>query len=1350
MSGPLRKRIWRILAGSVLALVLVVGLAVLGAFIWLRTSSGEKYVADLLTQTLAAQGLVLEMAEFSGPLPSRITARGIRLSDGQGLFFTAERMDLDLKLSALMSRTVQVEDLALTGPVLLRPPVLPETPETSSPGGPLDFSLTLPVKIVLGKLKVDRGSVPWELLGLDGPAPETSPPLGGPALPDVFAQARRYPLNINVAASGSLEHGLLRVALKADLSAGPDLRVDLKLDSGQMSKPEAGSAEATAGLVVTVSRPGRHDQMALELKAVQHGQLIKLDQLELDGLGLQGQISADYDLAKNALAAVLTFQGQDNAAWQSLLAELTGLKPSFLAGLGNPLAIQARLDSPDLGAFKLDLSELRAGVLKATGQAAFTPAAGDAPLSAGHVQAGFEVEVSDLGPLDLDMSGPLRASLEAAGHLEAVRGRISLSSPDLTTRAGQIKTLQAELAADMSIQDQAIRGSGQLSAHSSDGPAGPVDVATGWEIDLAGQPMSGTASVSNLKLAAFGLDLQGDLRAGLGAALLAEQAPQARSSLDIWPKGLTVDGALQVEVRDWAPLSALSGLDMNAQGGRLNLNMGSSSGRQNISAQVNLKSLAMPGQDLAVNSLDLNLEAALAGADPKLNLRLSTGPGSAGQFDWAGVKASVDGQGQSGDFSLLVQAPGSQNNDKNKVTSDKTQQKLPPPSKPELASVHGRYDLAGSQVVLNDLYARYPGSRVEAELRQPATLKFGPGIEAHDLDLEFKPGGSLQADFSMSPGKMEAKVKLADLPFSLINELTEAGLPDGALEASLDCRTGRQGPEGSILTELYLDKTASGQLPLSHEKAAARTPGQTPPDVRLQADLKPAGNNRLWLEGHGQFGFLDVPPATPTEGAAALAGAEVRPAEPLVFRLPLLLMANGLPTPDMNGPLSVSLKWHGPIDSLWRLVPMPDRTFTGLAAMDLAVSGSMASPVVDGSAYLAKAVYEDKIYGLLLTDINLEAKASHEAGFRLVMAARDGGKGRMGLEGDWRPGEEEPLSLRGQILHMAPVHRDDLNITVSGLMSVKGSMIAPLISADVLVERGEVLLLSTLSTGSVSTLDIAEAGTDPTIRQRGPRCQINIDIPRRFFVRGHGLDSEWQGKLNIVGYLSEPALTGTLKPVRGTFDLMSKTFAFTGGEITFAGGNKINPGINLELTYKNPSLEAIVRAGGTMSKPTLTLESQPPLPQDEIMAQVLFGKNASGLSRFEALQLANGLRELAGVGGAGLNPLTTMRKAIGLDVLRVGSTGDDANSRHDSGLSGAGNVRGMSSQSQSGSSDDTSSATLEAGQYINDSIYIGVEQGLTQEETAVRVEIEILPNMTLQGRTSTQSSQAGLGWKMDY
>ena len=62
----------------------------------------------------------------------------------------------------------------------------------------------------------------------------------------------------------------------------------------------------------------------------------------------------------------------------------------------------------------------------------------------------------------------------------------------------------------------------------------------------------------------------------------------------------------------------------------------------------------------------------------------------------------------------------------------------------------------------------------------------------------------------------------------------------------------------------------------------------------------------------------------------------------------------------------------------------------------------------------------------------------------------------------------------------------------------------------------------------------------------------------------------------------------------------------------------------------------------------------PALPQDELLSRLLFGTSITNLSAPEALQLAAAVAALNDrSGNGGLNPINAVRRAIGLDRLRV-------------------------------------------------------------------------------------------------
>jgi translocation and assembly module TamB len=127
------------------------------------------------------------------------------------------------------------------------------------------------------------------------------------------------------------------------------------------------------------------------------------------------------------------------------------------------------------------------------------------------------------------------------------------------------------------------------------------------------------------------------------------------------------------------------------------------------------------------------------------------------------------------------------------------------------------------------------------------------------------------------------------------------------------------------------------------------------------------------------------------------------------------------------------------------------------------------------------------------------------------------------------------------------------------------------------------------------------------------------------------------------------------------------------------------------------------------------------LPQEEILARLLFGNSVTDLSATEAIQLAAALNSLRG-GGGGLNPLGKLRSAVGIDRLRILSA-DEAGGR---------------------------GTALAAGQYITDDIYVEV---ITDARgfTATQLEIALTRALSVLSQTgSFGGSSVSVRYSKDY
>jgi translocation and assembly module TamB len=319
--------------------------------------------------------------------------------------------------------------------------------------------------------------------------------------------------------------------------------------------------------------------------------------------------------------------------------------------------------------------------------------------------------------------------------------------------------------------------------------------------------------------------------------------------------------------------------------------------------------------------------------------------------------------------------------------------------------------------------------------------------------------------------------------------------------------------------------------------------------------------------------------------------------------------------------------------------------------------------------------------------------------------------------------------------------RDEAVATASGTVSIAGPLTGPKVTAPLTVNRAEINLPASLPP-NVVVLKVVETSSKtgkqppPAPANQPPALpamlDIKLDMPGNIFVRGHGLDSEWRGRLAITGTSAAPVITGQLEQIRGSVDLLGKTFTLTRGAITFDGSAKLDPVLDIVAEASAADITAQVIIGGFASAPTITLSSTPVVPQDEILARVLFNRGVGQLTAGEGLQLAAAAASLAG-GGPGV--LDRLRGGLGLDWFKLGSgpTGPASSTLNPRAASGGG-ARGTA---------------LSAGKYIAPGVSIGVSQGLSPPTSKVTVEIELRRHLTVQGEAG-QSGSTGIGLNYNY
>ncbi|MGO1304595.1 MAG: translocation/assembly module TamB domain-containing protein, partial [Sphingomonas parapaucimobilis] len=360
-----------------------------------------------------------------------------------------------------------------------------------------------------------------------------------------------------------------------------------------------------------------------------------------------------------------------------------------------------------------------------------------------------------------------------------------------------------------------------------------------------------------------------------------------------------------------------------------------------------------------------------------------------------------------------------------------------------------------------------------------------------------------------------------------------------------------------------------------------------------------------------------------------------------------------------GGRLIAQLRYAGPADTLWRLTGVEMFDLSGPVAIGADVTGSLGQPVIRGAVKAVGARIESATTGTVLTDVQASGRFG---GSRLVIdrfAAQAGKDGRVSGTGqfDFAATKGVGLDLSLNAANAVMIARDDIGATVTGPLTFHSDGVGGTIAGDVVLNRSRYRLGRATAATAVPQLNIREinipgGGEEDDVPRKPWTLAIKARAPNGLIVSGLGLNSEWSADLKIGGTPDNPAITGQATLIRGDYEFAGRDFDLARGIIRFGGEVPANPALDIAANANVQGLSATIRVTGTALKPEIGFSSTPALPNDELLSRLLFGTSIASLSAPEALQLAAAVAALQD-GRGGLNPINAVRRAAGLDRLRV-------------------------------------------------------------------------------------------------
>ena len=285
------------------------------------------------------------------------------------------------------------------------------------------------------------------------------------------------------------------------------------------------------------------------------------------------------------------------------------------------------------------------------------------------------------------------------------------------------------------------------------------------------------------------------------------------------------------------------------------------------------------------------------------------------------------------------------------------------------------------------------------------------------------------------------------------------------------------------------------------------------------------------------------------------------------------------------------------------------------------------------------------------------------AGSRLVLSSISGrtdGGGSIAGSGTFdfsHIGEREPgIDLRLAARNARILAREDMGATVTGPLLIRSDGSGGVIAGRLTLDRASWQLGRAAAAAQLANVRTRDINLPPDVaatRAASAPWRFLIDAKgaQGVAVSGMGLTSEWSADIKLRGSTLNPAIAGRADLVRGDYEFAGKRFELTRGRILFDGAAPPNPRLDIVAEDQQSGLLARIAIGGTALRPEVVFSSVPALPEEELLSRLLFGTSLTRISAPEALQLGVAIASLQS--GGGLDPINRVRRAVGLDRLRI-------------------------------------------------------------------------------------------------
>ena len=437
------------------------------------------------------------------------------------------------------------------------------------------------------------------------------------------------------------------------------------------------------------------------------------------------------------------------------------------------------------------------------------------------------------------------------------------------------------------------------------------------------------------------------------------------------------------------------------------------------------------------------------------------------------------------------------------------------------------------------------------------------------------------------------------------------------------------------------------------------------------------------------------------------------------------------------GPVDMDLAMRGtvPLEIAATRLAGSGMRLDGSAGVDIALKGTLDAPDISGAISTAGATFIDTRSAIVVKNIASRIALSGFQARIESLTGTLGAKGALAVNGTIgvRPQDGFPADLSIQLNNANYADGRILSAAFNAALTLNGSLVGePLLGGRIDIARADIQVPDRLPGGSVSSIAVAHINAPADVRRQAETLKpqqaggasssnlglnLTVSAPRQVNVRGRGLDAELGGQVQLQGLAAAPRAIGAFNLIRGRLNILTRRLAMSRGTVTFTGS--LIPLLDFSADTSSGTITAAVAVRGPATNPKFEFTSVPALPQDEVLAILLFDRSLSKLSPLQIAQLASAISTLTGAGG-GPGVLDRLRSSLGVDDLDI-------------------------------TTDETGAASVGVGKYLGENIYLGVKQGATSGSSRVTIDLDITKSLKARGEVGADGkSKAGIYFEKEY